>query len=141
MRGRVVWNVEMEGTMSTEELMKQRDELLELAKLSCKWIDRLNDAIEVILRTDNPELDDLSMRLMATIKVVVESDNGEVHENGENGYWCVDGIRHTAVVKAASAEEAVKKAIDTGAVGSWESPDAEFIGKEMPDVYGCRGMD
>lgn len=53
-------------------------------------------------------------------------------DNGKLGYWQVDGIRHNAIVKASNAEEAVEKAKEI--VGSWESPDACFLGEELPDV-------
>jgi hypothetical protein len=55
-------------------------------------------------------------------------------DNGKLGYWRVEGVRHNAIVKASSAPEAIEKALKTEAVGSWESPDATFIGEELPEV-------
>lgn len=54
-------------------------------------------------------------------------------DNGKSGYWNVDGVRHSAFVKATSAPEAIAKAVAAGAVGDWESPTASFVG-ENPDV-------
>lgn len=51
----------------------------------------------------------------------------------QTGYWLVEGIRHTAVVKASSALIALQKASDH--VQSWESPDASFLGEELPEVF------
>lgn len=48
------------------------------------------------------------------------------------GYWIVEGIRHSALVKASTPFEAISKA--TNEVGSWESPTARFLGTELPDV-------
>jgi hypothetical protein len=60
------------------------------------------------------------------------------HEkDGTLGWWRVDGVRHGAIVKASSAAEAIDKAVTSDAVGSWESPDAEWIGEELPEVFGC----
>lgn len=53
--------------------------------------------------------------------------------NGKHGYWRVDGVRHSAVVRASSAVEAVEKS----GIGNWESPEAAFIGEQMPDVFEC----
>lgn len=54
--------------------------------------------------------------------------------NGKQGYWRVEGVRHEAIVQASSATEAVGKAVVAQAVGDWESPTAMFIGEEMPEV-------
>lgn len=60
------------------------------------------------------------------------------HEkDGTLGWWHVDGVRHSAIVKASSAAEAVKLAEDADAVHSWESPDADWIGEELPNVVRC----
>lgn len=57
------------------------------------------------------------------------------HEkDGTLGWWRVDGVRHDAIVKASSAAEAIDKAVKADAVGSWESPDADWIGEELPEV-------
>jgi len=51
------------------------------------------------------------------------------------GWWLVVGIRHRAIVRAYSEEEAIKKADEAGYVDrSWESPKASFLGDKMPDV-------
>jgi len=54
-------------------------------------------------------------------------------ENGKHGYWRVSGVRHDAITKATTAQEAVDKCSEI--VGSWEGPEAEFIGEELPDVF------
>lgn len=53
--------------------------------------------------------------------------------NGTLGWWRVIGIRHCAVAKASSAMEAVEKAKEL--VDSWESPEAVWIGVELPEVF------
>lgn len=53
--------------------------------------------------------------------------------NGKLGYWEVVGVRHDCIVHASSALEAIEKASDR--VGDWESPDAHFIGEQMPEVF------
>lgn len=55
--------------------------------------------------------------------------------NGTLGYWLVTGIRHDARCRAITATEAVQKCIDAGAVGDWESPEAEFLGTQLPEVF------
>ena len=54
--------------------------------------------------------------------------------NGRKGWWAVRGLRHSAIVRASSAPEAVGKAEKAGAVGDWESGDAQFLGEGLPDV-------
>jgi hypothetical protein len=56
-------------------------------------------------------------------------------DNGKDGWWSVDGIRHSAVVKATSALEAIEKA--ERHVGDWESPTVQFIGETLPEVFSC----
>lgn len=54
--------------------------------------------------------------------------------NGTLGWWRVVGVRHSAVAKASSALEAVEKSkefVDP----SWESPEAFWIGVELPEVF------
>jgi hypothetical protein len=59
----------------------------------------------------------------------------DVHpDNGKLGWWRVGGIRHSCLVKASSCREALTKAADK--VGSWESPAADWVGEELPDVIG-----
>lgn len=53
--------------------------------------------------------------------------------NGTLGWWRVIGIRHGAVARASSALEAVEKAKEL--VESWESPEAFWIGVELPEVF------
>jgi hypothetical protein len=54
-------------------------------------------------------------------------------DNGREGYWRVDGIRHDARTRASSAREAIEKCSEE--VQSWESPEATFIGEELPTVF------
>jgi hypothetical protein len=54
--------------------------------------------------------------------------------NGTLGWWRVDGVRHSAIVRASSAMEAVDKA-DMWVSKSWESPKARWIGTELPEVF------
>lgn len=62
--------------------------------------------------------------------------NAENPDNGKEGFWAVWGIRHNAVVKASSAPEAVEKAHNAEKVDkTWENPEADFIGEEMPEVW------
>jgi len=56
--------------------------------------------------------------------------------NGTLGWWRVEGLRHSALVRASSAAEAISKA-SCAVDPSWESPGAEFIGTELPDVVSC----
>ena len=56
--------------------------------------------------------------------------------NGTLGWWRVDGVRHSAVARASSALEAVEKAkyfVDP----SWESPEAFWIGVDLPEVFSA----
>jgi len=53
--------------------------------------------------------------------------------NGTLGWWRVDGIRHEAIVRASSAMEACELANDI-VDPSWESPEASWIGTELPEV-------
>lgn len=65
-----------------------------------------------------------------------EKDNANNLDNGKQGVWFVCGRSSEAWVKsAASAPEAVQKAIDAGIVGSWEAPTAHYIGTEFPEVF------
>jgi hypothetical protein len=54
--------------------------------------------------------------------------------NGTLGWWRVDGVRHSAIVRASSAMEAVDRA-DMWVSKSWESPEARWIGTELPEVF------
>lgn len=81
------------------------------------------------------------------LRVVLEELHNALAENasppmpwedphdGVLGWWRVEGIRHSAIVRASSAEEAVNKSSDV--VGSWESGVPTWIGEELPDVIGC----
>lgn len=64
-----------------------------------------------------------------------EQDIENHPDNGKEGWWIVDGIRHDAKVKASSAAEAIRKAAEADAVQSWELPTAEFWCEELPDVF------
>lgn len=54
-------------------------------------------------------------------------------DNGRTGFWIVEGIRHDARTVANSAREAIDKCSEE--VQSWESPEARFLGEELPDVF------
>lgn len=81
---------------------------------------------------------------MAAIKSLSESckeDRQEADDrlarnpdNGKFGYWKVEGMRHTAIVKACSAQEAIERAKDV--VLSWELLDASYLGED-PDIIAC----
>jgi hypothetical protein len=53
-------------------------------------------------------------------------------DNGRFGYWHVDGIRHHELVKAKSAEEAIKNSVH---VGDWEVVDCAYVGEEVPNNF------
>lgn len=53
-------------------------------------------------------------------------------DNGKLGYWKVEGVRHSAICKASNVAEAIDKVKEI--VQSWESPTADFIGTELPEV-------
>lgn len=53
--------------------------------------------------------------------------------NGTLGWWSVIGVRHAAVARASSAIEAVEKA--KRFVEDWESPEAYWIGVDLPGVF------
>ena len=56
--------------------------------------------------------------------------------NGKSGWWIVEGIRHKAHVHAKSALEAISKAHKSGIVDrTWESPEARFWTKKLPEVF------
>lgn len=55
-------------------------------------------------------------------------------DNGKMGWWKVEGIRHSALVKADSIRGALKLAREKGGVGDWESSGAVFIGENLPDA-------
>ena len=54
-------------------------------------------------------------------------------DNCRVGYWRIIGIRHEATTKASGAREAIEKC--AGLVADWESPEAFFLGEELPDVF------
>jgi hypothetical protein len=56
-------------------------------------------------------------------------------DNGKEGWWIVQGIRHSAHARASSAAEAIEKAEKANIVQDWELPDAHFWTKELPDVF------
>lgn len=51
-------------------------------------------------------------------------------------WWRVAGLQHVALVRAATKEQALEKAI-AGPVAAWEDPEAVLIGPELPDVVLC----
>lgn len=56
-------------------------------------------------------------------------------DNGKHGWWIVEGIRHSAYARAASAPEAIRKADEAGIVQDWEFPEARFWTEELPEVF------
>ena len=66
-----------------------------------------------------------------------EEDEANDPNNGKMGWWRVSGIRHEAIVRAMSAPEARKKALDDGAVQDWECARAAFIADQLPEVVAC----
>lgn len=61
------------------------------------------------------------------------------------GYWVVNAIRHSVLVKhASSADDAERQAIESGIIQSWEYEEdedgrrgifAEFVGTDLPAVF------
>lgn len=59
-------------------------------------------------------------------------------DNGKSGWWIVDGLRHSAYVKASNAEEAITKAHTAEVVdASWEYPTAKFWTAELPEAFSA----
>jgi hypothetical protein len=56
-------------------------------------------------------------------------------DNGRTGWWRVVGIRHEGMARASSAGEAIAACDADGIVGTWECPEAKFVGAELPDVF------
>jgi hypothetical protein len=56
-------------------------------------------------------------------------------DEGKLGWWRVDGIRHSAITRAASAAEAIKNATQAGLVGDWEDPEARFWTEHLPNTF------
>lgn len=57
-------------------------------------------------------------------------------DNGNEGWWFIDGIRHSAHARASTAREAINKAIAHGAVGDWEICSMpEYMGSDTPEVF------
>ncbi len=54
-------------------------------------------------------------------------------ENGKQGFWKVEGVRHTALVQTDSALNAIGLASDV--VGDWELCDVTYLGANLPQVY------
>lgn len=52
-----------------------------------------------------------------------------------DGWWIVDGIRHSARVRARTEAEAIKKAEEAGVVADLEMPTAKFWTKNLPDAF------
>jgi hypothetical protein len=58
-------------------------------------------------------------------------------DNGKTGFWDVEGIRHSGLVWASSAQEAVDLADESGQVSkSWESPQASYRGMTIVGMPG-----
>lgn len=96
-------------------------------------------AAEPACASDNADLPDMwdVMESLRPTLVKIEAERQEridTHpDNDRDGFWFVDGIRHDATCRATSAREAIEKCSEI--VGDWESPEARFIGEEMPDVF------
>jgi hypothetical protein len=61
------------------------------------------------------------------------NQEGGTMSEEKSGWWRVYGLRHAAIVKATSAEDAIAKA--DGIVDEWEDPVAHYIGEELPEVF------
>lgn len=55
-------------------------------------------------------------------------------ENGKQGFWKVEGIRHAALVQTDSALKAIELASEI--VGDWELCDVRYLGASLPLVFG-----
>ncbi len=85
-----------------------------------------------------PSLDEMFKRLRPGFQAAEDErqERMENHtDNGRVGWWRVEGIRHEATTRASSATEAIEKCMRADAVGSWEYPEAHFLGEELPDVF------
>ena len=93
----------------------------------------LKDSPECKTKSDNlPKMADLrGVFVESNLARQARIDNHP--DNGKEGYWLVEGVRHDARTKASSAREAIDKC--SGEVDDWESPEASFIGAELPEVF------
>jgi len=85
-----------------------------------------------------PSLDEMFERLRPGFQAAEteRQERMEAHpDNGRLGWWRVEGIRHEATTRASSATEAIEKCMKAGEVGSWEYPEARFLGDTLPDVF------
>jgi len=83
-----------------------------------------------------PSIDDVAETLRPHFEAEEAARNQRASDNPNNGtlgYWLVSGVRHEARTQASSAAEAIEKC--SAVVQDWESPEAEFIGIELPDVF------
>lgn len=91
-----------------------------------------------VIRSEAEEKEEAARNFAEIARLFRKADEGRQvliqnnPDNGKPGWWRVDGIRHSAIVRADSAAAAIEKA--AGAVQDWESPGAEWIGEELPDV-------
>lgn len=54
-------------------------------------------------------------------------------DDGKEGYWRINGIRHSPVVWSTTAKAAVEKAIQKEAIGDWEVFSVDYLG-ERPEI-------
>lgn len=99
-------------------------------------VDAYGEAKEILTReqqkaVDDKHWDDLR-EMFAASQAALDAEMAAHPNNGTLGYWNVVGIRHDAIVRADSAPAAIRKAIECGEVGDWESPRAHWLGVETP---------
>ena len=59
---------------------------------------------------------------------------------GTLGFWHVEGLKRSAIVRATSAPEAAEKALAADVLGIWELLiKVQFIGIEMPEIFVFEG--
>lgn len=54
-------------------------------------------------------------------------------DDGKEGYWRINGIRHSPIVWSTTAKAAVEKALQKEAVGDWEVFSVDYLG-ERPEI-------
>ena len=60
--------------------------------------------------------------------------------NGTQGFWHVEGLKRSAIVRAISVTEAAKKALSSDDLGIWVILiNVQFIGTEMPEIFVFEG--
>ena len=115
-----------------------RSELrLEISAIQAMYLAHLDASLDCKAKNDAmPSFDELAAQLRPGFEKAAKERDARIDGhpcNGRLGYWLVAGIRHEARTRASSAAEAIEKC--GGVVQEWESPEAEFIGEELPDVF------